>query len=172
MFCWPSYVPMRFFEAAPGWAQAIETFFMLVLHFLHQNETTAGWQDPKIKFSLKINSPYAHCTVYFLMALIPNAFETFNLIFKNLTVLKDHNMLNHCVMCTVQMSLFIQCTSPILTVRKTMSDAVPNMYVTENSVIYLDSEGRSMWMRDFSRSFWVTFRHMVHVLALRHAWFF
>jgi hypothetical protein len=31
-----------------------------VLHFLHQNETTAGWQDPKIKFSLKINSPY--CT--------------------------------------------------------------------------------------------------------------
>jgi hypothetical protein len=29
-----------------------------VSHFLHQNETTAGWQDPKIKFSLKINSPY------------------------------------------------------------------------------------------------------------------
>jgi hypothetical protein len=32
--------------------------FWLVSHFLHQNETTAGWQDPKIKFSLKINSPY------------------------------------------------------------------------------------------------------------------
>jgi hypothetical protein len=33
-------------------------FFWPVSHFLHQNETTAGWQDPKIKFSLKINSPY------------------------------------------------------------------------------------------------------------------
>jgi hypothetical protein len=29
-----------------------------VSHFLHQNETTAGLQDTKIKFSLKINSPY------------------------------------------------------------------------------------------------------------------
>jgi hypothetical protein len=33
-------------------------FFLPVSHFFHQNETTAGWQDPKIKFSLKINSPY------------------------------------------------------------------------------------------------------------------
>jgi hypothetical protein len=31
-----------------------------VSHVLHQNETTAGWQDPKKIFSLKINSPY--CT--------------------------------------------------------------------------------------------------------------
>jgi hypothetical protein len=33
-----------------------------VSHFLHQNASTAGWQDPKIKFSLKINSPY--CILY------------------------------------------------------------------------------------------------------------
>jgi hypothetical protein len=33
-------------------------FVLPFLHFLHQNETTAGWQDPDIKFSLKINSPY------------------------------------------------------------------------------------------------------------------
>jgi hypothetical protein len=26
--------------------------------FYIKNETTAGWQDTKIKFSLKINSPY------------------------------------------------------------------------------------------------------------------
>jgi hypothetical protein len=36
------YVRMRFFEAAPGLARAIENFFLPVLHFLHQNETTAG----------------------------------------------------------------------------------------------------------------------------------
>jgi hypothetical protein len=53
----PSYVPMRFFEATPGCARMIKKFFLLVSHFLHQNETTAGWQNPKIKFSLKINSP-------------------------------------------------------------------------------------------------------------------
>jgi hypothetical protein len=38
----PSYVLMRFFEATPGRARAIETFVLPVLHFLHQNETTAG----------------------------------------------------------------------------------------------------------------------------------
>jgi hypothetical protein len=35
----PSYVPMRFFRQGE---RAIEKFFLLVLHFLHQNETTAG----------------------------------------------------------------------------------------------------------------------------------
>jgi hypothetical protein len=39
-----------------------KNFFLLVSHVLHQNETTAEWQDPKIKFSLKIKSPY--CTVH------------------------------------------------------------------------------------------------------------
>jgi hypothetical protein len=38
----PSYVPMPFFEAAPGPARAIKKIFLLVSHFLHQNETTAG----------------------------------------------------------------------------------------------------------------------------------
>jgi hypothetical protein len=38
----PSYVLMRFFEAAPGRAHGIEKFFLPVSHFLHQNETTAG----------------------------------------------------------------------------------------------------------------------------------
>jgi hypothetical protein len=38
----------------------IKKILLPVSHFLHQNETTAGWQDPKIKFSSKINSPY--CT--------------------------------------------------------------------------------------------------------------
>jgi hypothetical protein len=38
----PSYVPMRFFEAASGQARAIGKIFFPVLHFLHQNETTAG----------------------------------------------------------------------------------------------------------------------------------
>jgi hypothetical protein len=33
---------MRFFEAAPGRARVIKQIFMLVSHFLHQNETTAG----------------------------------------------------------------------------------------------------------------------------------
>jgi hypothetical protein len=37
----PSYVPMHFFEAAPGRARAIK-FFLPVSQFLHQNETTAG----------------------------------------------------------------------------------------------------------------------------------
>jgi hypothetical protein len=32
-----------------------------------------------------------------------------------------------------------------------------NMYVTENSVIHIDSAARSMWMTDFSdRSMWMT----------------
>jgi hypothetical protein len=38
----PSNVPMRFFEAAPGRAPVIKQIFLPVLHFLHQNETTAG----------------------------------------------------------------------------------------------------------------------------------
>jgi hypothetical protein len=38
----PPYVPMRFFEAAPGRACVIKKIFWLVSHFLHQNETTAG----------------------------------------------------------------------------------------------------------------------------------
>jgi hypothetical protein len=38
----PSYVPMRFFEAAPGRARAVEKFFLPVSHFSHQNATTAG----------------------------------------------------------------------------------------------------------------------------------
>jgi hypothetical protein len=38
----PSYVPMRFFKAAPGRAGAITKFFSPVSHFLRQNETTAG----------------------------------------------------------------------------------------------------------------------------------
>jgi hypothetical protein len=38
----PSYVLMRFFEAAPGRACAIKKNFLQVSHFLHQNETTAG----------------------------------------------------------------------------------------------------------------------------------
>jgi hypothetical protein len=33
---------MRFFEATPGGVRAIEIFFLPVLHFLYQNETTAG----------------------------------------------------------------------------------------------------------------------------------
>jgi hypothetical protein len=37
----PSYVPMRFFEATPGRARVIKKIFLLVSHFLHQNETTA-----------------------------------------------------------------------------------------------------------------------------------
>jgi hypothetical protein len=37
----PSYVPMRFFEAAPGQARAIKTIFLPVSHILHQIETTA-----------------------------------------------------------------------------------------------------------------------------------
>jgi hypothetical protein len=41
IFLDPSYVPMRFFVAAPGRARAIEKIFM-VSHVLHQNETTAG----------------------------------------------------------------------------------------------------------------------------------
>jgi hypothetical protein len=42
-FFYPSYVLMRFFEAAPGRARArSEKFFLPVLHVLHQNETTAG----------------------------------------------------------------------------------------------------------------------------------
>jgi hypothetical protein len=41
-FFYPSYVPMRFFEAAPGRARAINKIFLPVSHFLHQNETTAG----------------------------------------------------------------------------------------------------------------------------------
>jgi hypothetical protein len=44
-------------QGARAWSKK---FFLPVSHFLHQNETTAGWQDPKIKFSFKINSPY--CT--------------------------------------------------------------------------------------------------------------
>jgi hypothetical protein len=38
----PSYVPMRFFEAAPGRARMIKKILLPVSHFLHQNETTAG----------------------------------------------------------------------------------------------------------------------------------
>jgi hypothetical protein len=38
----PAYVPMRFFEAAPGRGRAIRKIFLPVSHFLHQNETTAG----------------------------------------------------------------------------------------------------------------------------------
>jgi hypothetical protein len=38
----PSYVPMRFFEAAPGCVCVIETFFFAGFAFLHQNETTEG----------------------------------------------------------------------------------------------------------------------------------
>jgi hypothetical protein len=30
----PFYVPMRFFEAAPGWARAIEKFFFAGFTFL------------------------------------------------------------------------------------------------------------------------------------------
>jgi hypothetical protein len=41
-FFYPSYVQMRFFEAAPGRARAIKKIFLPVSHFLHQNETTAG----------------------------------------------------------------------------------------------------------------------------------
>jgi hypothetical protein len=52
-------VPLSFFEAAPGRDTQSKNFFLPVSHFLQQNETTAGWQDPKIKFSLKINSPYS-----------------------------------------------------------------------------------------------------------------
>jgi hypothetical protein len=45
-----------------------------------------------------------------------------------------------------------------------------NKYVTENSVIHMDSAARSMWMTDFSdRSMWIT---DFNVLDLRHAWFF
>jgi hypothetical protein len=41
-FFYPSYVPERFFEAAPKQARAIKKNFLPVSHFLHQNETTAG----------------------------------------------------------------------------------------------------------------------------------
>jgi hypothetical protein len=37
-----SYVPVLFFAAAPGRAQAIEKCLLPVSHVLHQNETTAG----------------------------------------------------------------------------------------------------------------------------------
>jgi hypothetical protein len=37
----PSYVPVRFFAAAPGRAHAMEKI-LPVSHVLHQNETTAG----------------------------------------------------------------------------------------------------------------------------------
>jgi hypothetical protein len=33
----PSYVPMRFFEAAPGRARAIKQICLPVYHFLDQN---------------------------------------------------------------------------------------------------------------------------------------
>jgi hypothetical protein len=42
IFFYPSYVPKRFFEAAPGCPRAIENFVLPVSHFSHQNETTAG----------------------------------------------------------------------------------------------------------------------------------
>jgi hypothetical protein len=38
----PSYVLMRFFEAAAGPAREIKQIFLPVSHFLHQHETTAG----------------------------------------------------------------------------------------------------------------------------------
>jgi hypothetical protein len=39
----PSYVPMRFFEAAPGRVHAIQKIFFAGFPFFsHQNETTAG----------------------------------------------------------------------------------------------------------------------------------
>jgi hypothetical protein len=41
-----------------------EKIFFAGFAFLHQNETTAGWQDPNIKFSLKINSPYSTDVVF------------------------------------------------------------------------------------------------------------
>jgi hypothetical protein len=47
-----------FWGRARASARDPKNIFWPVLHFLHQNETTAGWQDTKIKFSLKINSPY------------------------------------------------------------------------------------------------------------------
>jgi hypothetical protein len=37
-----SYVPMRFFEAAPGRGRAIKKNFFAGFPFLHQNETSAG----------------------------------------------------------------------------------------------------------------------------------
>jgi hypothetical protein len=47
----------------------------------------------------------------------------------------------------------------VYTVRKTTRDAGPKhvLYVTENSVILIDSAARSTWMTDFSdRSMWMT----------------
>jgi hypothetical protein len=41
-FLCPSYVPVRFFAAARGRAQAIENFVLPVSHVFHQNEATAG----------------------------------------------------------------------------------------------------------------------------------
>jgi hypothetical protein len=43
-FIYPSYVPMHFFEAAPGQGVRVQSkiFFLQVWRFLHQNETTAG----------------------------------------------------------------------------------------------------------------------------------
>jgi hypothetical protein len=46
----PSYVPVRIFATVRGRAHEIEKFFMPVSHVLHQNDTTAGWQDPKKNF--------------------------------------------------------------------------------------------------------------------------
>jgi hypothetical protein len=60
---------MRFFEATPGRARWFWFWFCWFCIFLHQNETTAGWQDPKIKFSLKINSPYCTLSRYILCCL-------------------------------------------------------------------------------------------------------
>jgi hypothetical protein len=41
----------------PGRAHAIEKFVLPVSHVLHQNETTAGWQDPKKIFHNKSTHP-------------------------------------------------------------------------------------------------------------------
>jgi hypothetical protein len=46
-----------FLRASQGARARSKQLFWPVSHFLHQNETTTGWPDPKIKFSLKINSP-------------------------------------------------------------------------------------------------------------------
>jgi hypothetical protein len=58
-FVWtPLMCQCTFLRPRQGERAGSKKLFLPVSHFLHQNETTAGWQDPKITFSLKINSPY------------------------------------------------------------------------------------------------------------------
>jgi hypothetical protein len=68
-FLTPLMCGCAFWRPRQGEGARSTKIFLPVSHFLHQNETTSGWQDPKIKFSLKINSPYCilYCIIYCIL---------------------------------------------------------------------------------------------------------